>query len=343
MARCIEIAKNALGTAPPNPMVGAVLVCEDRIIGEGFTSPFGGPHAEVNAIKAVKDTGLLSDATLYVTLEPCSHFGKTPPCADLIVKYKIPRVVIGLKDPHEKVAGQGIERLLAGGCEVETGILEKECRDHHRRFLTYHEKKRPYVILKWAQSADGYLAPDINERGDRAEPYWISSRTSRQLVHKWRSEEQAILVGANTVLMDNPSLTTRFWHGNNPIRIVLDPNLSIPSGYQIWDNDAHTLVLTTRIPDHPVNANVEYAQLAEGSYDVNNILSVLEQRGISSVIVEGGRKTFELFIKAGLWDEARIFTGKVEFGSGLPAPQVDTSGAVVTEIGKDQLMILRND
>lgn len=343
MARCIEIAKNAMGTAPPNPMVGAVLVCKDKIIGEGYTSPYGGPHAEVNAIAAVADPSLLEEATLYVTLEPCSHFGKTPPCAELIVKHKIPRVVIGLRDPHNKVAGKGIERLKAGGCQVETGILEKECRDHHRRFLTYHEKKRPYVILKWAQSADGYLAPDPSGRSHNPEPYWISSSTSRQLVHKWRSEEQAILVGTNTVLMDNPSLTTRFWQGTNPVRVVLDPNLSIPSGYQIWDDKAPTLVLTTREQANADKGHAKYLQLPKSDYGVNQVLSLLWQQGITSVIVEGGRKTLDGFISAGLWDEARIFTSRIEFGSGLPAPQIDRTDGVLTKIGNDQLTILRND
>ena len=204
--RCIEIAQNGLGTTAPNPMVGAVIVHENKIMGEGFTSPFGGPHAEVNAINSVADKSLLPQSTIYVTLEPCSHFGKTPPCADLIVKHKIPRVVIGLLDPHDKVAGKGVKKLMDAGCEVTVGVLEKECREHHKRFLTFQEKKRPFIILKWAETADGFIAPEKTLRSQNKEPYWITNTYSRQLVHKWRTEEQAILVGTNTVLDDNPKL-----------------------------------------------------------------------------------------------------------------------------------------
>ena len=204
MKRALQLARNGLGSSAPNPMVGAVIVYKNRVIGEGYTSAYGGPHAEVNAINAVRDKELLSEAILYVTLEPCSHHGKTPPCVDLIVKQKIPKVIIGVLDPHDKVAGKGVKRLKDAGCMVTVGVLAKECEAHHRRFLTFHKKQRPYIILKWAETKDGFIAPEKNKRSREAQPYWISNKYARQLVHKWRSQEQAILVGTNTVLHDNP-------------------------------------------------------------------------------------------------------------------------------------------
>ena len=343
MARCIQIAKNAMGSAPPTPMVGAVLVYDDRIIGEGYTSAFGGPHAEVNAIEAVNDKSLLSRATLYVTLEPCSHHGKTPPCSDLILKSTIPRVVIGLVDPHEKVAGNGIKKLTSGGCQVITGILEEECRDHHCRFLSFHENKRPYVILKWAESADGYLAPESKERTKDPQPHWISSEPSRQMVHKWRSEEQAILVGPNTVLQDNPTLTTRNWKGKNPTRILLDRSLRVPSSSNIMNGDAPTLVLTLKKNGQSSSDLVRYIRLAEEDFSAAGILNVLWQQGLSSVIVEGGREILELFITAGLWDEARVFRGPDDLSDGLKAPEIKGAREETTPIGPDLLKIIRND
>ena len=343
MARCIEIAKNAMGTAAPNPMVGAVLVHEEKIIGEGYTSTYGGPHAEVNAINSVKDHSLLPEATLYVTLEPCSHHGKTPPCADLILQMKIPRVVIGLKDPHNKVAGLGIARLQEAGCEVITGILEKKCREHHRRFLTYHEKKRPYIILKWAQSADGFLAPEQARRQHRPEPYWITCPASRQLVHKWRAEEQAILVGTNTVLEDNPSLTVRNWHGKNPLRVILDRNLRLPEDCEIFSDKAPTLVITSKEVLEKSSSHIIYEQLPPEKYEVDALLAVLWKYQISSVIVEGGKQLLDSFLAAGLWDEARIFSGPKKFDLGLKAPELDQKNAEVTEIGADRLKLIRND
>ena len=217
--RCIEIAKNGLGTSRPNPMVGCVIVLNDVIIGEGFTSAYGGNHAEVNAIASINDKSLLKNTILYVTLEPCSHFGKTPPCSDLIIKHEIPKVVIGTKDINRKVSGKGIEKLINSGCDVTIGVLEEKCKEHHKRFFTFHNKKRPYIILKWAQTLDGFIAPKIK---NKKKPVWISNAQSRQLNHKWRTQEQAILVGINTVLEDNPSLTARDWKGQNPIRIILE-------------------------------------------------------------------------------------------------------------------------
>ena len=246
MVRAIQMGRNGMGTTAPNPAVGAVIVHNGKIIGEGFTSPFGGAHAEVNAIGAVSNHKLLRTSTLYVTLEPCSHFGKTPPCADLIVEKGIPKVVIGIQDPHEKVAGRGIEKLRGQGVEVVVGVSESACRHHHRRFLTFHEKKRPYIILKWAETGDGFIAPEKSARSKTAEPHWISNAYSRQRVHQWRAQEQAILVGTNTVLEDNPKLDVRLWKGKNPTRIVLDRNLKTPEGYHVMDGSVATIVLTER-------------------------------------------------------------------------------------------------
>ena len=247
ISRCIEIAKNGLGNTRPNPMVGAVIVSNNKIIGEGYTSAYGGSHAEVNAINSVGNKSLLKEATLYVTLEPCSHFGKTPPCSDLIIKHKIPNVVIGCIDDNIKVAGQGIKKLKNAGCKVIVGVLEHECKTHHKRFFTFHNKKRPYIILKWAETPDGFIAPKTKQE---QKPVWITNSYSRQLVHKWRSEEQAILVGTNTVLEDNPSLTTRTWTGENPIRVVIDEN---EKGV-----DKYYSILKTSMKDKYGNENAKF-------------------------------------------------------------------------------------
>lgn len=318
----MELGKKGLGTTAPNPMVGCVIVHDGKIIGEGFTSPYGGPHAEVNAINSVKDKSVLSQASLYVTLEPCSHYGKTPPCADLITKHNIPEVFIGLKDPHDKVAGKGIQKLEEAGCKVTIGILEKECREHHKRFLTYQEKKRPYIILKWAETQDGFVAPDNTKRESSPEPYWITNPYSRQLVHQWRSEEQAILVGTNTVLEDNPKLNIRDWAGKNPIRIVLDKNLRIGPDFHVLDGSVKTIVLTQQTDATKYIDGVAYEVLDFNKPMAQQMCDALHKQSISSVIVEGGTKTLQTFIDEGLWDEARIFTGAVRFGNGIAAPKL---------------------
>lgn len=341
--RSIELGKNGLGTTAPNPMVGCVIVHKNTVIGEGFTSPFGGAHAEVNAIHAVKDKELLRKSTLYVTLEPCVHHGKTPPCADLIIKSRIPRVVIGIKDPHDKVGGKGIEKLITAGCEVVTPVLESNCRDHHRRFLTFHEKKRPYIILKWAQSQDGFLAPSIHQREKDPRPFWITNRYSRQIVHKWRSEEQAILAGTNTVLLDNPSLTTRSWAGNSPLRIILDKDLKVPTSFNIFDSNAETLIFTqTVIPNTP-HKDIAYEWIDFTQELASQVCDTLFKRNVQSVIIEGGAATLATFIKSDLWDEARIFTGSNSLGQGLKAPVIKGKEISRTHIGGDTLCILRND
>ena len=317
--RCIEIAKNGLGSTAPNPMVGCVIVYNKKIIGEGFTSPYGEAHAEVNAINSVQDKSILKEATLYVTLEPCSHFGKTPPCSNLIVEHAIPNVVIGCLDDNKKVAGKGIAKLRDSGCKVTVGVLENECKQHHKRFFTFHNKKRPYIILKWAETTDGFIAP-LHKK--EKQPVWITNKYSRQLVHKWRAEEQAILTGANTVLEDNPSLTARDWKGKNPIRIVLDKNENLSKDFKVFDKKAKTLLIKETSAD--------------------KICSKLHQANINSVIIEGGAKTLQLFIDDGLWDEARVFIGKTIFKEGVKAPVF--SGHFISEkkIIDDTLKIYDN-
>ena len=308
-------------------MVGCVIVVNSQIIGEGYTSTYGGPHAEVNAIGSVKDLNLLKKATLYVTLEPCSHQGKTPPCSDLILKHKIPKVVIGCIDPHKKVRGKGIERLRAHGCEVLVGIEEALCRKHHKRFLTYHTKKRPYIILKWAETKNGFVAPfEKNEK----RPFWISGKLSRQLVHQWRAEEQAVLVGANTVIQDNPRLTTRHVNGKNPTRVVLTKSDNLSKKYAIFNKDAETITINIK-------------SLKPNSPLVNQICNELYNKKITSLIVEGGPKTIQLFIDENLWDEARIFKASQAMKDGIKAPKLLTNNQTAMVLGNDQLYFSFNE
>lgn len=343
MNRAIQLGTNALGASAPNPMVGAVVVYNDQIIGEGYTSPYGGPHAEVNAIQSVADKSLLSGASLYVTLEPCDHFGKTPPCTDLILKYAIPEVFIGCKDPHPKVGGRGILKLQQAGCAVQPGILEKECREHHRRFLSVHEKKRPFIILKWAQSPDGYLAPEKLKRPGVAKPFWISNKRSRQMVHMWRSQEDAVLVGSTTVLLDNPELTTRYWKGSSPMRILLDKDLNIEGNFHVLDNSVKTLVMTgiqdqSRYREGHVYELVDFDKPVAGQ-----LCKLLMNYEVTSLIVEGGAQTLQTFLDEGLWDEARIFSGSQALGKGLKAPEITGRQLHFGRIGDNSLTILRND
>ena len=342
ISRCIQLAKNGLGTTFPNPMVGSVIVHKGKIIGEGYTSPYGGAHAEVNAVNSVKDKKLLTEATLYVTLEPCSHYGKTPPCADLIIKHQIPNVVIGLLDPHEKVAGKGVEKLKAAGCNVIVGVLEKECREHHKRFLTYHIKKRPYIILKWAETADGFIAPSQDKRRNNPEPYWISNPYSQQLVHQWRSQEQAILVGTNTVLADNPKLNVRHWKGQNPIRIVLDRELKISNKHNVLDGSIKTIIITAHLPKNPQHG-ITYEVIDFENNLAIQICTILHKHEILSVIIEGGAKTLQSFIDSQLWDEARIFKGKDQFEEGLKSPRIHGFLEKETQIESDILTLLKHD
>lgn len=322
--RCIQLAKNGLPAAMPNPSVGAVLVYQDRIIAEGFTSAYGGAHAEVNCIAFAKATTpqSIAESTLYVTLEPCSHFGKTPPCADLVIASGIKRVVIGTIDPHAKVAGNGIKKLMEAGIDVTVGVLEQECKAVNVRFFTFHEKKRPYIILKWAASQDGFIAPKEKES---QKPIWITNTYSRQLVHKWRSEEQAILVGANTALADNPSLTTRDWEGISPTRIVVDTQGNLPKNLAVFNNEARTLIIDTLNP--------------------KAICDRLYNENLQSVIIEGGTKTIQRFIEANLWDEARVFKGAVRLKDGVQAPKLGKNASKMSSksIQEDILTVFKNN
>jgi diaminohydroxyphosphoribosylaminopyrimidine deaminase/5-amino-6-(5-phosphoribosylamino)uracil reductase len=338
MRRCIELAKNGLGTTYPNPLVGSVIVFDDKIIGEGWHRKSGEPHAEVNAVNSVKDKSLLKKATIYVSLEPCSHFGKTPPCCDLIIKHQIPNVVIGTVDPNIKVAGNGIKKLIEAGCKVNVGVLEKECQELNKRFFTFQLKKRPYIILKWAETQDGFIAPLTKLE---QKPVWITHEFSRQLVHKWRSEEQAILVGTQTVIDDNPKLDVRDWSGNNPIRIVLDQQFRIPNDRHIYNNQVKTIVLTAS----PNAINKENTTFEIIDFDQNiasQISSVLYKHQIQSVIIEGGRQILQTFIDGNLWDEARIFKGEFFFNQGIKAPVLPLKNTKKITLKDDELLISRN-
>ena len=335
--RCIQLAKNGLGTTYPNPMVGSVIVYNDQIIGEGWHRKSGEPHAEVNAINSVKDKSLLAKATIYVSLEPCSHFGKTPPCCDLIIKHKIPNVVVGTIDPNSKVAGTGIQRLIESGANVTFGVLEKECHELNKRFFAFHQKKRPYIILKWAESQDGFIAPLTKEK---TEPVWISNEFSRQLVHKWRTEEQAILVGTKTVLDDNPKLDVRDWKGENPIRVVLDRTEKIPNDFFIKDEKTKTIIITEQ-ENVTSSENCIYENAIFDTKLTRTIANILYKYGIQSIVVEGGRQTLQSFIEDNLWDEARVFIGNIHLKSGLKAPLINGNFQTRNVID-DQLKLFYN-
>ncbi len=304
MRRCLQLAKLGIGNVAPNPMVGAVLVYNDRIIGEGFHQFYGKAHAEVNCINSVSDAdkNLIPSSTLYVSLEPCVHFGKTPPCADLITQQRISRVVIGCRDPFKEVDGKGIEKLRASGVDVETGILEAECLELNRRFFTFHIKHRPYVILKWAQTADGFIATSTPS-GERLR---ISNGYSNRLVHKWRSEEASIMIGTNTAMKDDPELTTRLWPGRSPIRLVLDLNLQLPRTLKVFDQSVRTIVFNS-IKEEKDN-EIQYYLLTRNEDIVQQMLDALHQMNIHSILVEGGARLLQSFIDAGKWDEVRVIT-----------------------------------
>lgn len=331
------MAQNGLGTTYPNPMVGSVIVYDDNIIGEGWHRKSGESHAEVNAIHSVKDQSLLSKATIYVSLEPCSHYGKTPPCCDLIILHKIPNVVIGTIDPHSKVSGSGIQRLRESGANVTVGVLEKECVELNKRFFTFHKKQRPYIILKWAESLDGFIAPVSK---DKKEPVWISNTFSRQLVHQWRSEEQAILVGTTTVLDDNPKLDVRDWAGANPVRVVLDRTGKISTDYHVKDEKTKTIIITEQ-ENLTSTENSIYENAIFDTKLTKNITHILFKYGIQSVIIEGGKQTLQSFIDDTLWDEARVFIGKVSLKNGIEAPSIPGDFEIKT-IKEDQLKLYFN-
>jgi len=341
MQRCIELARLGAGQVSPNPMVGAVVVHDGKIIGEGYHQKYGQAHAEVNAIAQVTDkfdnaAELLKQSVIYVSLEPCAHYGKTPPCADLIIKHQIPLVVVGCRDPFDQVDGKGIEKLKAAGIEVITGVLEKECQWLNRRFFTKVQKHRPYIILKWAQTGDGFFAPADNTQ------LWITGEESRRLVHQWRSEEDAVLVGKNTAAIDNPRLNVRYGDGRSPKRVVIDRRLELNKDLNIFDQSADTFVFNEVKFD--VDGRNKYIALEDfNNFVPQYILYQLYLQDIQSVIIEGGAHTLQSFIEAGLWDEARIFTGKTILKNGIKAPQI--TGIIAEEFpsGDDHLQIVYNE
>jgi diaminohydroxyphosphoribosylaminopyrimidine deaminase/5-amino-6-(5-phosphoribosylamino)uracil reductase len=337
MKRCLWLAAQGQDRVAPNPLVGCVIVFDNEVIGEGFHEQYGGPHAEVNAINNVLNKEMLAQSTLVVNLEPCSHKGKTPPCADLIIKNKIKRVVIGAPDTNPLVAGKGIEKLRKAGIEVITDVLKDDCRQLNKRFYTYHENKRPYIILKWAKTLDGFIS---RKPPFKKEDNWITSPESKKLVHQWRAQEQAIMIGTNTAILDNPELTVRLTEGENPLRIVIDENLAIPFSHHVFSEDTRTLVFTALMAQD--REHVHYIKTDFSRNILPFVMETLYERKVISVIIEGGAYLLNSFIKSGLWDEARIFTGSKEFGAGLPSPAIEGRESYTMTLAGDTLLVLSN-
>lgn len=321
MLRALELAELGRGATSPNPMVGCVIVHEGKVIGEGYHEIYGGPHAEPNAIQSVQNKNLLPESTVYVTLEPCSHWGKTPPCANLLVEKQVKKVVVGALDSNPLVGGKGIQILRDAGIEVVTGILSDKIRNQNRRFFTYIEKKRPYILLKWAQTEDGFIARE------NYDSKWISSQYSRQLVHKWRSEEDAIMVGTLTAQYDNPKLNVRDWEGKNPVRVVIDRKLLLNPDLYLFDQSQATLCYNQI--QEKTEGSLQHVKMEDG-FDVEAVLSDLYHKKIQSILVEGGAQLLKKFIEKELWDEARVFTGNIAFGKGITAPKL--TGVLQEEI-----------
>jgi diaminohydroxyphosphoribosylaminopyrimidine deaminase/5-amino-6-(5-phosphoribosylamino)uracil reductase len=335
MKRALELAAQGMGNVAPNPLVGCVIVYEDQIIGEGFHQRYGGAHAEVNAINSVDDKSLLQKSTLYVTLEPCNHQGLTPACTELIITHKIPKVVIATVDPNPLVSGKGIARLREVGIQVELGLLEEEARWMNRRFNTFHEKQRPYIILKWAETQDGFM--DILRENGETGSFAISGKESKVMVHRWRTEESAILVGSRTVFIDNPQLTARHWEGKDPVRIVIDANLKVPRTHRIFEDRGRTIVFN-RLETRPI-FNIEYVQLNFAEEILPRIMDYLRYEKLTSVIVEGGAATLGRFLELGLWDEIRRFKAPMKLEAGLKAPIIDGIPAETLQVGDDILEV----
>lgn len=337
MRRCLELASLGLGTTRPNPLVGAVVVHENKIIGEGWHRKSGEAHAEVNAIAKVVNQDILKESTLYVNLEPCAHFGKTPPCSDLIIEKKIPRVVVATRDPFAEVNGRGIEKMKAAGVEVTEDILGQEAKALNRRFFTFHQKRRPYIILKWAQTMDGFMD---RKRGQGEHGInWITAPETRSLVHRWRAEEAAIMVGGRTVLNDNPSLSVRDVAGQQPLRVVVDLNNEVPENASVFNEKAPTLYFygsNGKAPHGVVSVKLETKATA-----LTQVMEELYQRDIQSVLVEGGARLIQGFIDQQLWDEARVLTGNCTFGGGLAAPKMAREAIAFQKVGVDSLSLYR--
>lgn len=339
MHQCLELAKKGMGKVSPNPLVGCVIVHKGEIIGEGFHEKYGEAHAEVNAINSVGNQELLKESVLIVTLEPCAHYGLTPPCSNLIIEKQIPKVVIGTVDPFSEVAGKGIERMRNAGVDVQVGMLENECREINKRFFTFHEKKRPYIFLKWAQTSDGFI--DINrDSGQFGQPTWITGEKALQRVHQMRAEEDAIMVGTRTALNDNPSLTTRLVPGKNPVRIVLDNRLHLPKTLNIFDDSAPTLIFNSLKKE--AVGNLKFNRINFEKKVPQQIIKELYQMNIQSVVIEGGKQLLDSFKDANLWDEAYVFVGDKIFHSGVKAPSTPEKLVHFEILGKDELYIYRN-
>lgn len=330
MHRCLQLAAFGSGYVAPNPMVGAIVVCNNKIIGEGYHRRYGEAHAEPNALQTVTDESLLKESTLYVNLEPCSHFGKTPPCANLIISKGIPRVVVGTLDPNPKVSGQGVEMLRNAGIEVVVGILEEACNTLNKHFFTLQSENRPYIFLKWAQTEDGYM--DTFRTDVAISSLKISNTITRQLMHKKRGEHQAIMVSTNTALLDNPSLTVRHWTGKDPIRIIIDRLGRIPEDYTIFDQKQNTIIFTSNPKKN--NEKTEFISINFNHDVLKQLLTILAAKNIQSVLVEGGSKLLHSFINAGLWDEANIEVSDLKIGSGVLAPVISNSIKEVTTFNK---------
>jgi diaminohydroxyphosphoribosylaminopyrimidine deaminase/5-amino-6-(5-phosphoribosylamino)uracil reductase len=333
MRRALDLAKYGQGEVSPNPMVGCVIIHNEKIIGEGWHKKFGGAHAEVNAVDSVADKGLLTESIFYISLEPCSFHGKTPACTDLILKYKPKLVVIASKDPNPKVSGTGIKVLENAGIEVVYGVLEEEAIALNKQFFVSIIKNRPYIILKWAQTEDGFIAR-IN-----FDSKWISNEQSRQLVHKWRTEEDAILVGYNTVIYDDPQLTARNWQGRSPTRVVIDPKLELNHSLKIFEGVEKVYVINT--VTNQLKDNIENVKVSSENL-ILDMLSFLWEQNIGSIIIEGGEKTINSFLKEGLWDEARIFTSATTFGEGITAPKIENEADEEQNIMGDRLITIYN-
>ena len=317
MNKCIALAKQGLGNTYPNPLVGSVVVYKGEVIGSGWHQKSGEAHAEVHSIRHVSDRSLLADSTLYVNMEPCNHYGKTPPCTDLIIQSGIRHVVIGMQDPFEKVNGSGIQKLRHAGVRVDVGIESAACRELNKRFITTIEKQRPYIILKWAETLDRFIAPKTKTTN---EPVWISNLLSRTLAHQWRAEEQSILIGKQTALDDNPALTTRLHKGSSPIRLLIDPKEEVDRKAKVFNPDQKVIVFTAN--KSRTEAHIEYVAIDFSANGLQQILSTLFQKGIQSILVEGGSITLQHFIDSGLWDEARVITGREKFVEGITAPNI---------------------
>lgn len=331
MQRALDLATLGKSSVSPNPLVGCVIVCNEKIIGEGWHKQYGGPHAEVNAIHSVRSTELLADSTVYVSLEPCAHHGKTPPCADLLISRRVKKVVVATEDPNPLVGGKGIVRMRNAGIEIVVGVLEGKAREMNKRFFTSMEKHRPYIILKWAQTKDGHFARK------NLDSKWISGEESRKLVHKWRGEEDAILVGSRTARVDNPLLTCRTWLGRNPVRVVLDRNLVLGGELNIFNEEAETIRYHTT--DDKSKGNVRVNE----EFFLKEVLQDLCSRNIQSLFVEGGSQILNSFIEKNLWDEARVFISKKSFGEGIEAPIVTRNATSEFIVGEDKLLVYRND